>query len=261
MNSGFGERWDDGREISHPVSLRVYWRDKLMREITRAIATRDIRRLADLVKYSVLLRKRSDETVISSQAMLTLVSGTACVCPRSDALRAIYMEYLSKLPRGKKAEQCKLILRDVCGKIDYNHMLQHRIVMVNTRSRRPDFAIEDLSELRISKDLFRGSDTNRVQQLAIFRADPTADILITPLMEMLETDDWGLLINRVDRIQDDLESWQCLEAFLRSDRMTDDAMDELKEYISSYWPRYHKQIEVPAEVQRHRHNVMQILGF
>ena len=261
MISGFGERWEDGREVSHPVNLRVYWRGKLMREITRAVATRDVHGLAELVKYSVLLRKRSDETVISSLAMLTIVSGTACVSPRNDALRAIFMEYLAKLPRGKKTEHCKAILRDVCGKIDYEHMLRHTILMVNTRAQHPDCAVEDLSELRICKDLYKGSDAHLRQQLAIFRADPTADILITPLMGMLETRDWVLLINRVDRIQDDLESWRCLEEFLRSDLMDDEAMAELQEYISSYWPAYHKQIEVPEEVQYHRHNVMQILGF
>lgn len=259
-NLAFGERWEDGREIRHSVDTRIYWRDKLKREITRAVAIRDRKSVAELVKFSVLLKNPTRETNLTSQAMMSLVGGIASITPNDPDIRGICTEYLSKLPRNAaKADHCREILKDVCGKIKYGDILEDAISEINDLAHSNNFTIRSMSELRISKDLFRDGDEHLSQRLTIFRTDPTSDILISPLMPFLETGDWIHLINRVDRIQDDLESWKCLDEFLASDKMTDEALVHLKNYVRSYWPQYHEQIEVPASVQAYRRSVLEFL--
>jgi hypothetical protein len=105
----FGERWEDGQDIRHDASY-AYWRRKIQREITRAVALRDRVSLSALVRLSVLLRDRVLETDIRSTAVLSLVSGVDLLAPLDDGLRPILTEFPSRLGRWRKAEGCRAIL-------------------------------------------------------------------------------------------------------------------------------------------------------
>jgi hypothetical protein len=206
------------------------------------------------------LRDPVAETNIRSKAVLSLVSGVALLAPLDDALRPLFTEFLSRIGRLRKAKHCRAIVSNVCGRTDASALLRQEFSDISIRSRSPDFTIQTVSELRICQDLYGESGEFPVQQMSILRADPAAELDVTPLMELFGEEDWVTLVNRVDRRHSDFESWTCLDALLRSERVSDQGRAEFKTYVGGYWPRYHRQFAVPANVDAARGRVFALLA-
>jgi hypothetical protein len=148
---------------------------------------------------------------------------------------------------------------DTCGQIDYASILSEEVSSVKDRALFPDFEITNLSELRICKDTYREPGRFPIQQIQILRVDSAADIRISQLMEHLEIGDWKILVNRVDRLKDDIESWKCLSEFIQGEKMTDEVMMEIRRYVGGYWRKYHQHLEVASCVELYRTTVLRFL--
>lgn len=257
-NLSFGEHWEEGFEVEHRVNTYVYWYKKIQREISRAITLRDRKSLSDLVKYSVLLRDYHRETFISSRSVTSLFSGVAYLAPYEAPFIELFNEYLSKLPNIPKTKSCKLILKTVCNKFNYQKLFQDQLSEITNRPAG-NFEIQNVSELRIAVSLLNDVDEHFPQKLKLFRIDPTIDFPIRTLMPYLEEDDWIHLVNRVDKLPLDLESWECLNEFLSSELMSELIIENIRNYVKSYWVNYHNSIRASEEVNAQRENAFHIL--
>ncbi|OHT03186.1 hypothetical protein TRFO_06875 [Tritrichomonas foetus] len=259
-NLSFGEHWEEGIEVQHRVNSFVYWRKKLNREIYRALTLRDRKSLSDLVKYSVLLRDIHRETYISSRSITSLFTVVAMITPHENSFKELFNEYLSRLPKIPKTQQCRILLGSICGKFDYKKIFQDQLSEMTSKSAT-NFAIEDISDLRIAGLLLREVDEHIHQKLKLFRIDPTIDLPLSQLLPHFEINDWVHLVNRVDILTTDFESWKCLDSFLQSEILADNVLDEIRNYTMSYWPSFHASIEVPDVVKEHRDSVFSILNL
>lgn len=228
----FGEHWEDGRIVQHKVNTYRYWKKKLKHEINTALAMRDTKSLAGLVESIVFLRDLNRESVINSKAMILLMSGLSSLLPNDEVLRGICTEYYSKMTKSHKFLEQKLIIGEFCNKVDLQSSLNSKIDFVTKRIRSPDYRISTISELRIAVDLFDVTENNIRQHVSIIKADHTASVPVVDLVKKLKKSDYVVLINRVDKIPSDLESWQALEYFLTALTSSDDILN-VKNYIKS----------------------------
>lgn len=257
-NLSFGEHWEEGFEVEHRVNTYVYWYKKIQREISRSITLRDRKSLSDLVKYSVLLRDAHRETFITSRSVTFLFSGVASLAPFEGPFIELFNEYLTKLPNIPKTKSCKLLLKTVCKKFNYQKLFQDQLSEITNRLAQ-NFEINNISELRIAVSLLNDVDEHIPQKLKLFRIDPTIDFPIRTLIPHLEEDDWVHLVNRIDKLPLDLESWECLNEFIHSETMSNMAMEMLQNYVKGYWIKYHRSIEAPNDVQAKREEIFQFL--
>lgn len=257
-NLSFGEHWEEGFEVEHRVNTYVYWYKKIQREISRAITLRDRKSLSDLVKYSVLLRDSHRETFITSRSVTFLFSGVALLAPYEAPFIELFNEYLSKLPNIPKTKSCKLILKTVCQKFNYQKLFQDKLSEITVRLSG-NFEIQDTSELRIAVSLLNDVDEHFPQKLKIFRIDPTIDFPIKTLLPYFEDDDWVYLVNRVDKLPLDLESWECLNDFLQSESMSEVTFESIRNYVKGYWILYHKSFKTSDEINELKENIFHLL--
>lgn len=253
----FGEHWEDGGIIQHKTNTYRYWKKKLKREISRALAMRDQQSLASLVHSTVFLRDIHRESVINSRVMILLMSGLSTILPDNDGLRAICTEYYSKMTKSHTVHEQKQIIGEFCHKNDLESSLNSQVDFVVKRSRSSDYHISTLSELRIAVDLF-DEQGNDKEKLHILRADYAARVNVLHLVNRLKKSDYHILINRVDKLTNDLESWKSLEKFLSRLEPHEDIAD-IKTYVKSYWPKYHLQFNVSGDVETIRQRVFEIL--
>lgn len=258
-NSCFGDHWETGIEVHHRVNSYKYWKRKIQREIHRSVSLRDRKSLSDLVKYSVLLRDAHRETFISSSSVTSLFSGVAYLTPKETPFIEIFTEYLSRLPKLAKTLSCRLVLNTVCMKFNYEKILQEKLGELTTRSSSPFFDVEDVSELRISLSLLHDIDQHYLQKLTLFRKDPTIDLPLQDLMPHFDESDWIYLVNRIDKMPNDLDSWQCFCELLN--RCSDASIAAIKEYVGSYWTSYHNSIQVPEDVELARTDAFLLLSL
>jgi hypothetical protein len=256
---GFGDLWEDGQDVRHAVSTDLYWSQKVQREITRAVSERDFPSLASLIRLCVFLRNPLFEVRTRSYPLLSLITGIALICPFDGGFRPLFTEFLSKLPRSRKSGECRAVLMDTCERIDYAAILRDEVSSVRERALIPGFEIANLSELRICKDTYREPGRFPVQQIQILRIDSAADIRISQIIEYLEIGDWKVLVNRVDRLKNDAESWKCLSEFIQSEKMTEQVLVEIRRYVGGYWRKYHREMEVDPFVENYRTAVMRVL--
>lgn len=257
-NLSFGEHWEEGFEVEHRVNTYVYWHKKIKREISRAITLRDRKSLSELVKYSVLLRDIHRETFFSSRSVTFLFSGVASLAPHENPFIELFNEYLSKLPNIPKTQSCKMILKSVCKKFNYQKMVQDLLFDITNRPAE-NFVIQNTSELRIAVSLLNDVDEHIPQKIKLFRVDPTIDFPIRTLIPYLEESDWVHFINRVDKFPLDLASWECLNDFIHTDLISDVTLDNIRNYVNGYWEKYHKSIKGSPEVEALKDNIFQYL--
>jgi hypothetical protein len=249
---GFGDDWADGQDIRHALGAQ-YWSGKLCREISRAAAQRDFPALASLVRLSVLLRDRAREGRFGARPFLALVAALTRVRPCDDSLRPLFTGLLAAIPAARRSAECRAALAAACGAGDRAGAARARIAAL------PDPPeIADLAALRIARALYREPAPFPEARLRILRVDPAADCRVGALFAHLAPGDWRLLANRVDRLPDDAESWQCLARFAR-ERMAPADVDALRAYVRSYWPRFHGARAGEPAVQRPRAEVLRAL--
>lgn len=258
----FGERWEDGREIRHQVETKLYWRRKLLREITRSVAIRDRRALAALVHFSALLRDPNCESINTSHSMVSLVAGTASMSPDDESLVSIWTEYLSKLPKQKKNETCRAILDDVCGTLHYKRMMKRGIAALGGRARQgpgsSEFTLHTVSELRMCRNMCENENEEAPGHViaALVKADPAGHFPPGKLAESVSVSDWKMLVNRIDKMPEDAESWASIDALMASDAWNDDMMGAMRRYVCGYWGKFHGRVRFECE---YRTRVMELL--
>jgi hypothetical protein len=222
---------------------------------------RDLVALPELLRFGFLLRNKSAESSFTAPAMMAFVTGIASLTPRDDRFRPIWTEYLSKLKDIPKNSKCRALLSEACRRVDLPLTLALEIDSVDARSSTPESPISTLSELRIYQHIYGEPGAHPIQQLKIIRSDPTAEISVGAIVQYFERDDWVFLINRVDSLYADSDSWFALHSFLRSDLIDESALHAIRQYVSSYWPKYHWQFSVPDGVKEMRDNVIAFLGL
>jgi hypothetical protein len=247
---GFGDHWVDGQDVRHPLGP-LYWSQKLRREISRAVSQRDFPALASLVCLSVRLRDRLHEARFSSFSFLSLITGITLICPFDDSLRPIFRGLLAEIPKSRRSAECCAALTGACGPADRAAAVRERIEIF---ADPPNIA--DLADLRIAQDIYREPARFPEAQLRILRVDPCADFRVCELIDDFAPSDWRMLVNRVDRLRD-AESWQCLAELLHRGMATE-ALDALRRYVGSYWPRFHAD-DVGPTARVFRDEVMRAL--
>ena len=236
-NVSFGEFWEFSRLINYKVQKDIYWKRKLNKKIQRAFFLRDYKSLAALIQHCYNLRTKN-ESVYCSTGMILLMSNISLLKYHDGEYVSIFMEYNRKFSKRLKSEERELI-RDICKKQNYTRLAKKFLEELKRRIRHKNFAIEDVSDLRGYLSLIKVEpQTNVNGMIKLLRKDPCIDIDLTKIYKELEKEDWVILINRVDRLNNDYESWKCLEYFLESnDDM--DLIDDVRNYVNDYWPKYH----------------------
>ena len=260
-NLSFGSHWEVGIEVEHRVNTYKYWNKKLKHEIMRSLTLRDRKSLSELVKYCVLLRDINRGTNISSSSVVLLFSSVALITAHEQPFIELMNEFLYKLPKTQKTYSYRLLLNAICKKYNYQKLLKTQVTDVTNKSASENYIVQDLSELRITASLLHNVDDHIQQKLNLLKIDPTIDLPLRGLIPHLTPEYWIYLVNRVDKLPNDFESWEVLDEFMNIHAIDDPhTVNEIKSYVNGYWPLYHLPIEVAPDVKIHRDNVFNYLS-
>jgi hypothetical protein len=195
-------------------------------------------------------------------SFFSLMAGIALNWPFDESFRPILTEFLSKLPRSPRHSDCRAALERACGRADSGPTVRDEVAAVRALALADDFEITTLSELRICESACGESGEfgeSAVQRLQILRTDPGADIRITGLIGALAVGDFEILVNRVDRLKGDVESWKCLSEFVQGERMNEESMIAMRRYVGGYWRKYHGRREVEPFAETYRRTVLSLV--
>ena len=243
----FGDRWEDGLEIEARVDQNEFWKKRLYQEISRALSLRDFHSISHLFKYCALMKSKR-EALMTSQNFMYLITEFLKANPRNHDLILICTEYLSKLPRSEKSTwiSTKNTLQQICSRFNTENQDQHPQI-----------------EPPINHILSEG---NPNELIFLFRNDPTLDLDLELISPLFTSEDWKFLIDRVDSLPTDFISWNILKQYLHilpgvNEPDKPQFIQNIHQFVFTYWPRYHLQFEVNDLIQATRNDVFSILGM
>jgi len=251
----FGERWEDGTDLEYYSWRRKYWRDKLHREILRAVSYRDKKGISELISKCALVRNPTRDQYITSQSMMMIVAGLSTAFPNDPEIKEICKDFYYELPDTPKCIPYKNIIKTNSIGFDPISTFSQEVESFSSQSEQSGFRIRNSQEFHIVNRT--SSDPNDL--IAVFRCDPTIDVdfsLISP--HLLETD-WIHIVNRVDRIPFEISSWETLEQLLI--KHSDSIIPQASSYVASYWVTYHIFDSQKNELNKVKKRVFELLNL
>ncbi|EAY13094.1 hypothetical protein TVAG_212760 [Trichomonas vaginalis G3] len=225
--SQYADTWEYGTEITSKVTGPKYWKYKLKYEAQKAIALRDNKTISELIQASAQLRDQSKETFYTSQTMMILVSGLVSSQPDDETITNIGKELNRKLPKLPKTKVYKEILSRNANKAEDSEEFPE-VVDGRLNIQSPG-----------QYALVANENTDHSCDIILLRCNPIADLDIVETARSLNWDEYPILVNRIDMMPHDLDSWAAFHNLVIN--LNEAQVQEVANFVS-YWKIIYKDL-------------------